>query len=400
MKIKSIVFVSNCLSLHQKYICDAFFSQLNGNFRFIETEPISQERLKLGWKKLEANYLIRTYESLSSYQKAMVVISDADVVIFASGSAKESFIKERKKAKKLIFRYSERPIKTGKNNVVKNFLRGLRYQYRNPRHLPIYMLCASAYTPSDFTKLGVFNNRFYKWGYFPEVKQYEDIDGLLFNKEYSTFLWAARFIELKNLPDVLKAFSLVLLNHPKAKLKIIGGGPLENSYHSLVKEMRLENNVFFLGTMSSLDVRLEMEKAGTFILSSGFEEGWGAVVNEAMNSGCVVIGSHSCGSVPFLIEEGKTGLIYKLHDVEELARKMEWSLESASRSSNIGRNAYLKIINIWEPKKAAARFIALAEEIIEGKYAEDECNLFSEGPCSPAKILDDWWITNSSDKEK
>ena len=48
-----------------------------------------------------------------------------------------------------------------------------------------------------------------------------------------------------------------------------------------------------------------MEQANIFIISSTHEEGWGAVVNEAMNSGCVVIGSHAAGAVPFLIENAK-----------------------------------------------------------------------------------------------
>ena len=33
------------------------------------------------------------------------------------------------------------------------------------------MLCASAYTAKDYASLGMYKNRTYKWGYFPETIQ-------------------------------------------------------------------------------------------------------------------------------------------------------------------------------------------------------------------------------------
>lgn len=40
---------------------------------------------------------------------------------------------------------------------------------------PLYMLCASVYTATDCYIFGNYKRRTYKWGYFPEVKCYEDI---------------------------------------------------------------------------------------------------------------------------------------------------------------------------------------------------------------------------------
>ncbi len=41
-------------------------------------------------------------------------------------------------------------------------------RYRNKN---VYMLCASAYTSADFSLVGAYRNKSYKWGYFPEVKE-------------------------------------------------------------------------------------------------------------------------------------------------------------------------------------------------------------------------------------
>ena len=37
------------------------------------------------------------------------------------------------------------------------------------------------------------------------------------------------------------------------------------------------------------------------------QEGWGAVVNEAMNSGCAVVADHMIGAAPWLIRQGENG---------------------------------------------------------------------------------------------
>ena len=42
-----------------------------------------------------------------------------------------------------------------------------------------YVLCASAYTPLDYARQFDFIGKTYKWGYFPKVKQYDDVDALI-----------------------------------------------------------------------------------------------------------------------------------------------------------------------------------------------------------------------------
>lgn len=47
------------------------------------------------------------------------------------------------------------------------------------------------------------------------------------------------------------------------------------------------------------EVRERMEKADILLATSDRGEGWGAVMQRAMNSGCVVIADHMMGAVPF-----------------------------------------------------------------------------------------------------
>ena len=57
-------------------------------------------------------------------------------------------------------------------------------------------------------------------------------------------------------------------------------------------------------------------------------EGWGAVANESMSCGCILVGSDEIGSVPYLLEEEKTGLVFRSRELESLTNKVKWLLDN------------------------------------------------------------------------
>ena len=46
-----IVFMSNFINHHQKPFCDAMHKRLGDDFVFIQTEPMEQERIDMGWSE-------------------------------------------------------------------------------------------------------------------------------------------------------------------------------------------------------------------------------------------------------------------------------------------------------------------------------------------------------------
>ena len=91
----------------------------------------------------------------------------------------------------------------------------------------------------------------------------------------------------------------------------------------MIKKYHLQNCVSLCGSLSPEKVREYMVKSQIFLFTSDYNEGWGAVLNEAMNSACAVIASHAIGSVPFLINNKKNGLIYQNGQMEDLYRKVK-----------------------------------------------------------------------------
>ena len=111
-------------------------------------------------------------------------------------------------------------------------------------------------------------------------------------------------------------------------------------------------------------------------------------MNESMNSGCAVVASHAIGSVPFLIKDGENGLIYENENQKHFEEQVIRLLDDAELRSRIGKNAYETIVNMWNAKTAAERFILLTQNLIEKNNTD---NLFADGPCSKAKIIKNNW---------
>ena len=79
-----------------------------------------------------------------------------------------------------------------------------------------------------------------------------------------------------------------------------GSGELEERVRGQVREKGLEDMFTFYGYTEPARVREIMEKCHVHLFTSNHLEGWGAVVNEAMNSGCAVVANAEAGAVPFL----------------------------------------------------------------------------------------------------
>ena len=139
--------------------------------------------------------------------------------------------------------------------------------------------------------------------------------------------------------------------------------------------------------MSPEQVRVNMEKADIFLFTSDFNEGWGAVLNESMNSGCAVVSSHAAGATPFLVSDEKNGFIYESRNITDLYEKIKYLLENSEETKKIGKEAYKTITELWSPKVAANRFLELSNSILN----TGNCLLFSNGPCSPSKPLKNNW---------
>lgn len=364
-----ISFFSNYLSHHQIPFSLELNKMSGIEYTFVSTIPMDDERIHMGWKiEDEFAFELKAYESDENLEKAKQLAIDSDVVII--GSAPDEFIIPRLKQYKLTFRYSERPYKDGIN--IRNFIRilgGTWLHHGRFQNKPLYMLCASSYTASDFYKMGCYKNKCYRWGYFPEVKEY-DIQKLMESKSdiEINILWVGRLIPLKHPEQALRLASKLKRQGYSFRLNIVGDGEMRSFLEQYQYELDVADKVIFNGSVPADEVRAYMEKASVFLFTSDKREGWGAVLNESMNSGCVVVANDEIGSVGFLLQDEKNGLIYHNGDEEMLLSQVKRLMNSTSLRKQLGYNAYRTIRDTWSAQNAAVNFMRLTQNLLNGDH--------------------------------
>jgi glycosyltransferase involved in cell wall biosynthesis len=246
---------------------------------------------------------------------------------------------------------------------------------------PLYKLCCGAFVASDQNKLKSFKGKCYKWGYFTEMKELKDERFKLnaFDKSVS-LMWCARFLNWKH-PEIPVKMAVIL----KARgynfmLDFYGNGDEEETTKQLAHQLNVEDVVTFHGAKPNAMILQAMRMHDIFLVTSNRLEGWGAVMNESMGNGCVVVASDCIGSTPYLINEGVTGFSFKCADVDSLTEKVQWLLEHHNEMRDMQRNAYQQMKNIWNPKNAAECLLQLIKDIQNGQLSS-----IQEGPCSKAK---------------
>lgn len=374
-----IVMVSNFLNHHQLPLCRTFCERPDVKFTFVATVPIEQERLQMGYADMNHAYefSLCAYDSAEKEQEAKNLCRNCDVLIV--GSAPSSYVQGRDLKKKPTFFYSERLFKESAFSW-RTIPRWIKYVTRRGLYRNAYLLCASAFAAEDYVKTGNFKNRAYKWGYFPEVKPM-GIEGLMQQKsrEQQKLLWVGRMIDWKHPEAAIYVAKRLKADGYRFSMEMIGTGEMEQTLRNMVLENELQEYVHLCGAMPPEQVREHMECANVFLFTSDRGEGWGAVLNEAMNSGCAVAAADQIGAVPYLLSDGVNGLIFQDQNWDELYKKVKVLLDNRDCCERYGCAGYQTLAETWNAKEAATRLIALTECLQKGVDAP-----FIEGPCSKA----------------
>lgn len=375
-----LTFVSNYINHHQIPLSNELYKKLGSNYTFIQTEPMEEERVQMGWgaEMADIPYLKLYYDNPEECKR---LIDESDIVIFG-GVEDESYIKGRLNEGKIVIRYCERLYKEGQWKSISP--RGRRKKYEDHTqyaNAPVYLLCSGAYVASDFNIVKAYPGKKYTWGYFPEIKEY-DLNELLAKKEHDKvkLLWAGRMIDWKHPEHAIMAAAYLKKNNIPFVLDMVGGGPLEEELKCLAKKHNVENEVIFHGFEPPHVVRGYMEAAQIYLFTSDYMEGWGAVLNESMNSACAVVAAHGIGAVPYLIQDGHNGFVYKNKKVSELCGKVLKLAKDEQLRKTMGSNAYETMISTWNPKEAAARLYDFFEGLLVGEMRIQK----DDGPMSIA----------------
>ncbi|MCI8359502.1 MAG: glycosyltransferase [Lachnospiraceae bacterium] len=377
-----VCFVSNYINHHQIPFSNALYERLGSDYCFVQTMPMEKERVAMGWEVdvKTLPYVRCLYEEEYECRK---IIAESDAALFG-WSEREDIAEERLRSGKLTFRVSERLYREGQWKAVSP--RGLVAKYREHiryRNQNVYLLCAGAYTASDFHLIGAYPGKMFRWGYFPETRIYSEERFASLKKEGPLqIVWAGRFIPLKHPEYVVKLGECLLKKGYDFRVHMLGSGEMESEIREQVKRAGLAERFVFYGYKEPDKVRDVMERCHIHLFTSNYLEGWGAVVNEGMNSGCVEVVNAQVGAAPYLIRHGKNGLVYPDDSYSEMEALVLDLFEHWEERRQMGYAAYRTIAGEWNAEHAAAEFLRFAQGLADGQVVPA-----AEGPLSPAPAV-------------
>ena len=192
-------------------------------------------------------------------------------------------------------------------------------------------------------------------------------------------MWCSRFLSWKH-PEL----PILMAQRLKKEglqffLDFYGSGEVEQKSRDMVSRLGIDDVVRFHGAIPNDQVLKEMRRHKIFLFTSDRFEGWGAVANEAMSQGCALVGSDAIGSVPYLVDNCRNGMIFKSEDVDSLTDCVRTLIENRSLLEDIRHNAVATMQTMWSPAVAARNLLKLIDDIKNGR----PCSI-KEGPCSKA----------------
>jgi N-acetyl-alpha-D-glucosaminyl L-malate synthase BshA len=130
----------------------------------------------------------------------------------------------------------------------------------------------------------------------------------------SVLVHLSNFRPVKRVPDVIQTFARIAEQIP-ARLLMVGDGPERSPAERLARDLRIHDRVHFLGKFDHVN---QLLPAADLMLLPSEMESFGLAALEAMACEVPTIGTW-VGGVPELIENGVTGMLFPVGEVDAMA---------------------------------------------------------------------------------
>ncbi len=184
--------------------------------------------------------------------------------------------------------------------------------------------------------------------------------GLVSNKRY--LVSVGRLVKRKGFSQLLQAMALLPEND--VELLIVGEGPERETLLTKAKKLGLMDRVKFLGYQSNEKKFQYLANADLYVLSS-FHEGFGIVLQEAMQVGLPIVSTNVGGQTDFL-EEGRNAFLVPPRDPESLAKAIMKLLSNNSLRTAMADNNR-NDLNQFETETVCKKYLAIFREILDGR---------------------------------
>jgi N-acetyl-alpha-D-glucosaminyl L-malate synthase BshA len=183
--------------------------------------------------------------------------------------------------------------------------------------------------------------------------------GLKVVNQRKTLVHNSNFRSIKRVQDAVAIFSSVR-RFVDCDLVLIGDGPDKDAIEQLVEAYDLTPYVHFAGQQRNvIDL---LQHAAVFLMPSELES-FGLAALEAMSCGVPVVAS-AVGGLVELIQQGVTGFLHPVGDVEAMAVSTRRLLENPSLHASMSQAARADAISRWKPERAIEAYEAVYQRLM------------------------------------
>lgn len=176
----------------------------------------------------------------------------------------------------------------------------------------------------------------------------------------------SNFRRVKRVGDVVRIFARVRQRMP-AQLVLIGDGPDRSLAQELAAELGVGDDVLFLGKLESV---AELLARADLLLLPSEQESFGLAALEAMSCGTPVVGTSGSGIVE-VVEDGVTGALYSVGDVESMADAAIELLDDEERWTAFSDAARRRAVKEFSVERIVPMYEAFYRRVV-GRVRERE----------------------------
>jgi glycosyltransferase involved in cell wall biosynthesis len=167
-------------------------------------------------------------------------------------------------------------------------------------------------------------------------------------ERHLSLLYAGSLVHHKGVHTAIEAISFLSqsINAPAVTLSIIGSGHPDYEMHlkKLVSDNNLHEKVHFLPRVPREEMPKLLQKFDVLVFPSIWDEPLARVMQEAMSTGLVVVGTLTGGTAELLVE-GETGLTFAPGDAVMLAQRIEQLYKDPDLCRRLSLQGRNKVIN-------------------------------------------------------
>jgi glycosyltransferase involved in cell wall biosynthesis len=174
-------------------------------------------------------------------------------------------------------------------------------------------------------------------------------------------LCLGRFTAEKGYDLAIKAYAMILKNHPQTQLTLVGAGVEKDNLQTLARHCGVADNVSFLPPLNSEQCLRIINESSIVLIPSRYES-FGLVAIEAGMLGRPVIAS-DVGGLPEIIKSGETGVLVQKENINDLHASIDDLLTHPHRALQMGKTAYAHIRKHFSAQCMLAEYEKIYETV-------------------------------------